>query len=162
MVSAGQPLSVVQRATPWLAATHAATAARQATGIDVRRRGGRRTFSSRRARTLPAGRSCEVPACHLGGANYQKAGQAFLDLDMRATDESREEVETNRRDDEKIASQVAVELSCFASSIAALNLDELGHLGIVMDSEADRESLHLDTLLSEYRHCSGRGPPWNR
>jgi hypothetical protein len=81
---------------------------------------------------------------------------------MRATDESREEVETNRRDDEKIASQVAVELSCFASSIAALNLDELGHLGIVMDSEADRESLHLDTLLSEYRHCSGRGPPWNR
>jgi hypothetical protein len=85
-----------------------------------------------------------VPACHLGGANYQKAGQAFLDLDMRATDESREEVETNRRDDEKIASQVAVELSCFASSIAALNLDELGHLGIVMDSEADREPLHFE------------------
>ena len=161
MVSAGQPLSVVQRATPWLAATHAATAARQATGIDVRRRGARRTFSSRRA--LPAGRPCEVPACHLGGANYQKAGQAFLDLDMRATNECREEVETNRRDDEKIVSQVAVELSCFASSIAALNLDELGHLGIVMDSEADREPLHFGhTPLSESRHCSGRGSPWKR
>jgi hypothetical protein len=68
---------------------------------------------------------------------------------MRATDECREEVETNRRDDEKIASLVAIELSCFASSIAALNLDELGHLGIVMDSEADREPLHFGQHLCQ-------------
>jgi indole-3-acetate monooxygenase len=84
-VSAGQPLSVVQRATLWLAATHAATAAKQATELMFAAGGSASPYVSggleRCLRDVHA--ACQHVT--LAAPNYQMAGQAFLDLDMRAT-----------------------------------------------------------------------------
>jgi indole-3-acetate monooxygenase len=85
VVSAGQPLSVVQRAMLWLAATHAATAAKQATELMFAAGGSTSPYvSSGLERCL---RDVHAACQHvtLAAPNYQMAGQAFLDLDMRAT-----------------------------------------------------------------------------
>jgi indole-3-acetate monooxygenase len=85
VVSAGQPLSVVQRATLWLAATHATTAAKQATELMFAAGGSASPYVSggleRCLRDVHA--TCQHVT--LAAPNYQMAGQAFLDLDMRAT-----------------------------------------------------------------------------
>ena len=85
MVSAGQPLSVVQRAMLWLAATHAATAAKQATELMYTAGGSVSPYVSggleRCLRDVHA--ACQHVT--LVAPNYQMAGQAFLHLDMRAT-----------------------------------------------------------------------------
>jgi alkylation response protein AidB-like acyl-CoA dehydrogenase len=84
-VSAGQPLAVVQRAMLWLAATHAATAAKQATELMFAAGGSASPYVSggleRCLRDVHA--ACQHVT--LAAPNYQMAGQAFLDLDMRAT-----------------------------------------------------------------------------
>jgi len=83
--SAGQPLSVAQRAMLWLAATHAATAAKQATELMFAAGGSASPYVSggleRCLRDVHA--ACQHVT--LAAPNYQMAGQAFLDLDMRAT-----------------------------------------------------------------------------
>jgi hypothetical protein len=83
-VSAGQPLSVVQRAMLWLAATHAATAAKQATEPVFAAGGSASPYvSGGLERCL---RDVHAACQHVTAApNYQIAGQALLDLDMRAT-----------------------------------------------------------------------------
>jgi alkylation response protein AidB-like acyl-CoA dehydrogenase len=85
VVSAGQTLSVSQRAMLWLASTHAATAAKQATELMFSAGGSASPYTS-------GGLERCVRDIHAAGqhitvapSNYQMAGQAFLDLDMRAT-----------------------------------------------------------------------------
>jgi alkylation response protein AidB-like acyl-CoA dehydrogenase len=85
VVSAGQMLSIAQRAMLWLAASHAATAAKQATELMFSAGGSASPYTS-------GGLERCVRDIHAAGqhitvapANYQMAGQAFLDLDMRAT-----------------------------------------------------------------------------
>ncbi len=84
-VSAGRVLSVAERATLWLASTHAANAAKQATKL---------MFDAGGSASLDV--SCGLERCvrdvhaavqhlALAPANYQMAGQAYLGVDMRAT-----------------------------------------------------------------------------
>src|SRR5205814_10640779 len=83
--SAGQTLSVQQRAMLWLASTHAATAAKQATELMFSAGGSASPYTSGGLdRCL---RDVHAAGQHITVApsNYQMAGQAFLDLDMRAT-----------------------------------------------------------------------------
>jgi alkylation response protein AidB-like acyl-CoA dehydrogenase len=84
-VRTGQPLSLAQRATLWLASTHATTAAKQATELMFDAGGSASPYVS-------AGLERCVRDIHAAGqhvtlapGNYQMAGQALLDLDMRAT-----------------------------------------------------------------------------
>lgn len=85
VVTSGQPLSTGQRAALWLASTHAATAAKQATDLMFTAGSSASPFSSfgieRCVRDIHAAAQhiCVTPG------NYQMAGQAFLGLDMRAT-----------------------------------------------------------------------------
>jgi len=85
VVTSGQGLSTAHRATLWLASTHAATAAKQATELMFSAGSSASPFSSfgleRCVRDIHAAAQhiCVTPA------NYQMAGQAFLGLDMRAT-----------------------------------------------------------------------------
>jgi indole-3-acetate monooxygenase len=85
VVSSGQSLSVVQRAMLWLASTHAATVAKQATELMYAAGGSASPYVSggleRCLRDIHA--ACQHVT--LVAPNYQMAGQAFLDLDMRAT-----------------------------------------------------------------------------
>ncbi len=84
-VSAGRVLSVAERATLWLASTHAANAAKQATEL---------MFDAGGSASLDV--SCGLERCvrdihaavqhlALAPANYQMAGAAYLGADMRAT-----------------------------------------------------------------------------
>ena len=85
VVASGQALSSAQRAALWLASTHAATAAKQATELMFSAGSSASPFSSfgleRCVRDIHAAAQhiCVAPG------NYQMAGQAFLGLDMRAT-----------------------------------------------------------------------------
>lgn len=85
VVTSGQPLSTGQRAALWLASTHAATAAKQATDLMFTAGSSASPYSSfgveRCVRDIHAAAQhiCVTPG------NYQMAGQAFLGLDMRAT-----------------------------------------------------------------------------
>lgn len=85
VVTSGQVLSTGQRAALWLASTHAATAAKQATELMFSAGSSASPFSSfgleRCVRDIHAAAQhvCVIPG------NYQMAGQAFLGLDMRAT-----------------------------------------------------------------------------
>jgi indole-3-acetate monooxygenase len=85
VVSAGQTLSVAQRAMLWLASTHAVDTAKQATEL---------MFSAGGAASPYAGSGIErcVRDMHAAGqhvtvapANYAMAGQAFLGADMRTS-----------------------------------------------------------------------------
>ena len=85
VASAGEPLTVAQRAMLWLAATHAATVAKQATELAFTAGGSASPYVGggleRCLRDVQA--ACQHVA--LAAPNYLMAGQALLGLDMRAT-----------------------------------------------------------------------------
>jgi indole-3-acetate monooxygenase len=85
VISAGQMLSIAQRAMLWLASSHAVATAKQATELMFSAGGSASPYTS-------GGLERCVRDIHAAGqhitvapANYQMAGQAFLDLDMRTT-----------------------------------------------------------------------------
>lgn len=82
-VSAGQELGIEQRAMLWLASTHTATAAKQAAELMFSAGGSASPYAS--AGVERCLRDIHAAGQHvtLASANYQMAGQAFLDLDMR-------------------------------------------------------------------------------
>ena len=84
-VSAGQEVGIKQRATLWLASTHAATAAKQAAELMFSAGGSASPYATagveRCVRDIHAAGQYIV----LAPPNYQMAGQAFLDLDMRTS-----------------------------------------------------------------------------
>jgi alkylation response protein AidB-like acyl-CoA dehydrogenase len=84
-VCAGRPVSVRQRAMMWLASSHVAAAAKEATGLVFEAGGSASPYvSGGIERCL---RDIHALGQHvtLASGNYQMAGQAFLNLDMRAT-----------------------------------------------------------------------------
>ena len=85
VVSAGQTLNLAQRAMLWLASTHAATSAKQATELMFSAGGSASPYT--RGGLERCVRDIHAACQHLTVAppNYQMAGQAFLKLDMRAT-----------------------------------------------------------------------------
>ncbi len=85
LVSSGQTLSVAQRAMPWLASTHAAIAAKEATELMFNAGGASSPYTS--AGLERCMRDILAAGQHLTVAqsNYQMAGQALLGSDMRAT-----------------------------------------------------------------------------
>ena len=85
VASAGQSLTVVQRAMLWLASTHAATAAKQATELMFSAGGSASPYTSGGLERCVRDIHAVGQHVTLAPANYQMAGQAFLDLDMRAT-----------------------------------------------------------------------------
>ena len=84
-VSGGQTLSVASRAMMWLAATHAATAAKQAAELMFVAGGSASPYASggieRCVRDIHA--ACQHVT--LAPPNYQMVGQAFLGQDMHAS-----------------------------------------------------------------------------
>jgi indole-3-acetate monooxygenase len=84
-VGAGKPISVRQRATMWLASSHAAAAAKEVAGLVFEAGGSASPYvSGGIERCL---RDIHALGQHvtLAPGNYQMAGQAFLGLDMQAT-----------------------------------------------------------------------------
>ena len=85
VVSEGSTLSLAQRATLWLASTHAANTAKEATELMFSAGGSASPYvSSGLERCV---RDIHAAAQHVtvAPANYQMAGQAFLGSDMRST-----------------------------------------------------------------------------
>jgi alkylation response protein AidB-like acyl-CoA dehydrogenase len=84
-VRAGRPLSVALRATLWLASTHAASSAKQATELMFSAGGSASPYTSTGLERCV--RDVHTATQHLTVArpNYEMAGQAFLGLDMRTT-----------------------------------------------------------------------------
>jgi len=85
VVTAGETLSVRQRATMWLASTHAANAAKQATELTYSAGGATSAYtSSGLERCL---RDVHAAGQHLtlASTNYEMVGQALLGSDMRLT-----------------------------------------------------------------------------
>src|SRR6516162_7686922 len=84
-VSAGQEVGIKQRATLWLASTHAATAAKQAAELMFSAGGSASPYAT--AGVERCVRDIHAAGQHivLAPPNYQMAGQAFLDLDMRTS-----------------------------------------------------------------------------
>ena len=82
-VSAGQELGIEQRAMLWLASTHTAAAAKQAAELMFSAGGSASPYAS--AGVERCMRDIHAAGQHivLAPPNYQMAGQAFLDLDMR-------------------------------------------------------------------------------
>jgi indole-3-acetate monooxygenase len=85
LVVAGQPLSPGERGTLWLASTHAANAAKQATELMFSAGSSASPYASYGLERCV--RDIHASAQHISVAlgNYQVAGQAFLGLDMRAS-----------------------------------------------------------------------------
>ena len=85
VVCSGQTLSVAQRATLWLASTHAAIAAKDATELMFSAGGASSAYTN--AGLERCMRDILAAGQHLTVAppNYQMAGQALLGSDMRAT-----------------------------------------------------------------------------
>jgi indole-3-acetate monooxygenase len=85
VVNAGHTLSLTQRATLWLASTHAASTAKEATELMFSSGGSAAPYTSCGLERCV--RDIHASAQHItvAPANYQMAGQAFLGLDMRAT-----------------------------------------------------------------------------
>jgi alkylation response protein AidB-like acyl-CoA dehydrogenase len=85
VISSGRSLTVAERAMLWLASTHCATSAKQATDLMFVAGGSASPYASggieRCVRDIHA--ACQHVT--LAPPNYQMAGQAFLDLDMRAS-----------------------------------------------------------------------------
>ena len=84
-VSAGQALGIEERAMLWLASTHTATAAKQAAELMFTAGGSASPYAS--AGVERCVRDIHAAGQHvtLAPPNYQMAGQAFLNLDMRAS-----------------------------------------------------------------------------
>jgi alkylation response protein AidB-like acyl-CoA dehydrogenase len=85
VASTGQPLSLAQRAMLWLASTHAATAAKRATELMFSAGGSASPYTSGGLERCVRDIHAVGQHVTMAPANYQMAGQAFLDLDMRAT-----------------------------------------------------------------------------
>jgi indole-3-acetate monooxygenase len=85
VVSAGHALSPAQRAMLWLASTHAANAAKQATELMFSAGSSASPYASNGLERCV--RDIHTSAQHIcvTPGNYQMAGQAFLGLDMRAS-----------------------------------------------------------------------------
>ena len=85
VVSAGQRLSIAQRAMLWLASTHAANTAKEATELMFSAGGSASPYTSSGLERCV--RDIHAAAQHITVAppNYQMAGQALLGLDMRTT-----------------------------------------------------------------------------
>jgi alkylation response protein AidB-like acyl-CoA dehydrogenase len=85
ILSAGDTLSPAQRATLWLASTHAANTAKEAAELMFSAGGSASPYTTsgleRCVRDIHAAAQHHVMA----PGNYQMAGQAFLGFDMRAT-----------------------------------------------------------------------------
>jgi len=84
-VSAGHTLGPTQRATLWLASTHAANTAKEAAELMFSAGGSASPYTSNGLERCV--RDIHAAAQHITVAspNYQMAGQAFLGLDMRQT-----------------------------------------------------------------------------
>jgi alkylation response protein AidB-like acyl-CoA dehydrogenase len=85
IANAGQPLSVSQRAMLWLASTHAVTSAKQATELMFSAGGSASPYTSGGLERCLRDIHAVGQHLTLTPPNYQMAGQAFLDLDMRST-----------------------------------------------------------------------------
>jgi alkylation response protein AidB-like acyl-CoA dehydrogenase len=85
VVSAGQTLSLAQRATLWLASTHAANTAKEATELMFSAGGSASPYTSSGLERCV--RDIHAAAQHItvAPANYQMTGQALLGSDMRST-----------------------------------------------------------------------------
>jgi indole-3-acetate monooxygenase len=85
VANAGQPLSVSQRALLWLASTHAVTSAKQATELMFSAGGSASPYTSGGLERCLRDVHAVGQHLTLTPPNYQMAGQAFLNFDMRAT-----------------------------------------------------------------------------
>jgi hypothetical protein len=85
VASAGETLSIAQRATLWLASTHAAAAAKQATELMFSAGGSASPYTSSGLERCVRDIHAACQHLTLAPPNYQMAGQALLGSDMRAT-----------------------------------------------------------------------------
>ena len=85
VTNAGQSLTVSQRAMLWLASTHAVTSAKQATELMFSAGGSASPYTSGGLERCLRDIHAVGQHLTLTPPNYQMAGQAFLDLDMRST-----------------------------------------------------------------------------
>ena len=85
VATAGDRLTVSQRAMLWLASTHAVTSAKQATELMFSAGGSASPYTSGGLERCLRDIHAVGQHLTLTPANYQMAGQAFLDLDMRST-----------------------------------------------------------------------------
>lgn len=85
VVSAGQALSVEQRASMWLASTQVATAAKQTAEWMFIAAGSAAPYESHGIERCVRDIHAACQHVTLAPPNYQMAGQAFLGLDMRAS-----------------------------------------------------------------------------
>ena len=84
-VSAGQALGIEQRAMLWLASTHTATAAKQAAELMFIAGGSTSPYTSGGVERCVRDIHAAGQHVTLAPPNYQMAGQAFMDLDMRTS-----------------------------------------------------------------------------
>jgi indole-3-acetate monooxygenase len=84
-VCTGETIDVQLRATLWLASTHAASAAKQVTELMFSAGGSASPYTSGGIERCLRDIHALGQHVTLAPGNYQMAGQAFLDLDMRAT-----------------------------------------------------------------------------
>lgn len=85
IVSGGNTVSLTQRATLWLASTHAASAAKEATELMFSAGGSASPYISAGLERCMRDIHAATQHITLAPANYQMAGQAFLGSDMRST-----------------------------------------------------------------------------
>jgi indole-3-acetate monooxygenase len=84
-VSAGQELGIEQRAMLWLASTHTAAAAKQAAELMFSAGGSASPYASTGVERCVRDIHAAGQHITLAPPNYQMAGQAFLNLDMRTS-----------------------------------------------------------------------------
>jgi alkylation response protein AidB-like acyl-CoA dehydrogenase len=84
-VSEGSTLSLAQRATLWLASTHAANTAKEATELMFSAGGSASPYVSSGLERCVRDIHAATQHITVAPANYQMAGQAFLGSDMRST-----------------------------------------------------------------------------
>lgn len=85
VVSSGETLSVAQRAMLWLASSHAATSAKQATELMFDAGGSASPYTSGRLERCVRDIHAACQHLTLATPNYRMSGQALLNLDMRET-----------------------------------------------------------------------------
>jgi alkylation response protein AidB-like acyl-CoA dehydrogenase len=85
VVCEGGTLGLAQRATLWLASTHAANAAKEATELVFSAGGSASPYVSSGLERCVRDVHAATQHITVAPANYQMAGQAFLGLDMRST-----------------------------------------------------------------------------
>jgi alkylation response protein AidB-like acyl-CoA dehydrogenase len=85
VVSAGQTLSLAQRATLWMASTHAANSAKKATELMFSAGGSASPYATSGLERCLRDILAATQHVTLAPANYQMTGQALLGADMRAS-----------------------------------------------------------------------------